>query len=441
MIDNDLFQNILVKNLHDKKRRILVNRFSDLNTLDTKSYLFLDKYHSNIPEKFYNEHLFTNFLDTLNNFALKNDDYIEMLNNFEKEINISFSTIEDINALDFHNKVIQNDKAHMQLLCSQFYNPSYLQLVESVYSPLIKILAYISRMNRSASIEGLDIFNCSEELKGTNLDIFLKDYRHIVRNGIAHGYIEYNFREVIYTDKRHKSESLTYDELVELYNDLLDCCNACILALKLFYLKYINKVNVPDSMIFEILKSEVCNPWWDVSKFLVSAREDNKSQLNIFIEVNAIEYLKVYYSSFQTAILAEQLFPNYDYYFLSFQSNIAYSGYAMFNGKKLKKVKDKNPTNMDDYINILQDNMVFYSTKIQYPKFINKLETYWYSGKIHFPMSLHNFHQQIGYLDFEIKNIKIFRRSFFLIITGDVVFYNVDTLIHKEIQKKNKRTD
>lgn len=435
MTNNELFPNILSMNLHKEQKKTLLNDFSDLNELNTDSYLFLYKYLSKTPEKFYSEKHFNKFLEILKDFSVEDRDYIVLLNNSVKQIDIAFLALADINNIEFHNQLLPSDKAELQLLCSQFYNPNYLHLIESVYSHLLKILAYISRKNRGVSVDGLDIYNCIHELESNNLSYFTTYYRHIIRNGIGHGHIEYNYRDIIYTDKRGNVDVLTYTELVDIYNNLLDVCNACVLGLKIFYLHHIEELEIPQQMMLEILQAETNTPWWEVKRYLVSKREDDKKQLNIFVDANSIDYNKVHHSAYSTAILAEQMLEGYDYYFLSLSSEISYTGYAMFIGEKLKDARNSNMLLIENYSNVLQDNLLFYVPKINYPSFVKKIETFWYSGKIHIPMALKDYHLQLGHLDTNTRNIKIHRRSFYWILTGDIIINNSKDLTQIEVQE------
>lgn len=434
MINSDLFTNILSKNLHEAQREALLNSFPTLNELNSNSYLFLYKYLSNIPEKFYSEKHFKMFLETLELFSSESDDYIELLNDSVKQIDISFLALADINNIEFHNQLLPTDKAELQLLCSQFYNPNYLHLIESVFSHVIKILAYISRKNRGSSVDVLDIYNCIEELNSSDLSCFTTSYRHTVRNGIGHGHIEYNYRDIVYTDKRNNYETLTYSELVDIYNDLLDICNASVLALNFFYLSHMKDLEIPQQMMLEILQAETNTPWWKVKRYLVSKREDDKKQLNIFVEANSIDFNKIQHSAYFTAILAEQLLPGYDYYFLSFSSQVAYPGFAMFIGERLENARKTAQPSFENYIDVLQDNLLFYAPKIKYPVLVKKVETFWYSGRIHIPMALNDYYKNMGHLKIDLRNIKLHRRSFYLILTGDIVINNLECLSQSEIK-------
>jgi hypothetical protein len=211
-------------------------------------------------------------------------------------------------------------------------NHAYLKLLESVLYPLIYLIAYQSRVKRGKSTEKLDIYNCVEELRNTIYESFTITYDNTIRNGIAHGGITYNKDEISFIDKEKRVE-ITYRDFLSKDHDLIDNCNAIILAINIFYIKDIDSgIIIPKELMIEELKAETNSPWWNIEGSLDSTIINGESQLMIFARPNTTDINKIRYTTVMTGILAEYYAPGYKRYFISLKSPVCLPGWAAFVG-------------------------------------------------------------------------------------------------------------
>ena len=76
-----------------------------------------------------------------------------------------------------------------------------------------------------------------QELETLPAHRYVRQYRHIIRNGIAHGGITFLQREIKYRDKKGNEETVDTRSVVRLCDDLLDTCNGLAVALKIFCIR------------------------------------------------------------------------------------------------------------------------------------------------------------------------------------------------------------
>ena len=208
-------------------------------------------------------------------------------------------------------------------------------MIEGAFAVLIHPIAYFSRISRNAGTEKLDVYNLVEEIQGQcpTFEILVKPYRHIVRNGIAHGSVEYLNNEIKYTDKKGNSEIFYYADVITLFDELVDCCNAMVLAFKIFFANKDKKeYKFPLALLIDELKAQSENKWLEVNNSIQMTIQSIVSQLLIYTFVKTTDVLKVHYFMLQIANLAEALMPGYDRYFITSKSKYAYAGWYSFHG-------------------------------------------------------------------------------------------------------------
>ncbi|MDO9028650.1 MAG: hypothetical protein Q7U68_07330, partial [Candidatus Roizmanbacteria bacterium] len=211
----------------------------------------------------------------------------------DAELNRTFLHLEEVNNLEWHDFFEKLDDFELIRFIDQQIHPTYLRLTEAVFTPLCRIVAHFSRVDRGKGTDGLDLWPIVEELEKTSLCEVVNPYKHIVRNAIAHGGITYLQNEILYGDKKGNEEKHSDTDIVRTFDDLLDTCNALALAFSVFLLVHQpHGYSLPQQLLLDELKEEKKAPWWEVvgctpSKFT------GLNQLIVYARPSTSDYGKV----------------------------------------------------------------------------------------------------------------------------------------------------
>ena len=378
----NISKNIIEIPIFDKikldKKRIILDKFPQLDKDESLRFLSLIKYIENRPYVFFSKGAMEKYLNVLrsieNEFSDKFSNYV---NKQYFEINNAFRHLNEISAFSWHDHSFESQEDYQKLLfIEEKLHPAYLRLTEAVFKPLLRIPAYFSRIKRGKSAEALELYDIAIELKGSKLNDIILSYEHQLRNSIAHGSVTYFSNSIIYEDKKKKEKrkKLEATDIINKFDDLLDVCNALILAYSIFILTSGNKkIKIPQNLLIEELKEETRTPYWEVVGCLPSTQV-NGSQLITYVQINTLDFRKVNLSVFQTAILAEQLASGYDRYFFSLNSSNSLPGFSAFDGEKLRSHREAEHS-IEKYEDVLKDRDLFFFPRFQLPRIVHIAET------------------------------------------------------------------
>ena len=144
------------------------------------------------------------------------------------------------------------------------------------------------------------------------------------------------------------------------------------------------KISIPQSILIEELQAKIKTPGWELLYNYESINIHQTDQLNILSKNSFWDLIKVYYSCFQTAYLAEAITKSYSRIFISLKSQHSYDGWAAFDGKILAELRQKKSTSIIEYAKALENNLVFFKSKIPFPRFVYKLGTLYASLNANF---------------------------------------------------------
>ncbi len=374
-------QSPYTKIIIDYKKSKIIERFPELDNPQLDNYISLYKYISNVPECFFNEEVFNLFYGWLMSTDVSNRDLLESyFSDNEKRISNAIRNLNQINELRIHDENIQGkDDYNLLEVIDNCIHHNYLRMIEGVLAPLIYSVSFISRINRNKSPDDLDVYNSVEEIQKQHLElnILVMPYKHIVRNGIAHGSVDYLNNEIQYTDKKGNSETLFYADVITLFDELIDCCNAMVLALKLFLIKH-NKdeYKFPCAFLIEELKAQTENIWLEVNNCLPMTILGDKSQLLVYTYVKTTDILKVNLFMYQIANIAETLLPDYERYFITFRSNCAYPGWFSFDGNKLTIARMSKTDDYKVFVEAIEEAGILFKPKWKFPKLVYKIDSF-----------------------------------------------------------------
>jgi hypothetical protein len=232
---------------------------------------------------------------------------------FNAEINRALLFVREINSEEWHDRLLGNGEDEYDLIrfIDKHVHPTYLRLIEGVLTPLARPVAYFSRLDRGKGTDGLNVWSVVQELEGGPAESLVRSYRHIIRNGIAHGGITFVQDEVRYRDNENE-ETFRTKAVVSLLDDLLDTCNGVVAGLKVFLLVARDRGYIPPrELLLEELQEETCTPWWRIEG-CVESEVAGRSQLIVYARPDSRDYSKVRWSTIQSGILAEFFAPGYE---------------------------------------------------------------------------------------------------------------------------------
>ena len=431
--------------LREKQKRIrekLLTRFPELINSPNKHYLVLGKYVSGTPERFYCRTVYKNSIVWLEKRNLSDQNALnEYFRSHAAEIDLAFLQLQEINTLDWHDQYKIHSVGDYELIrfIDRHIHPTYLRLVEAVYAPFIRLIAHFSRIDRGKGTDDLkDLLPAVKEVANTTLHELTQPYRHLVRNGIAHGGITYLHKEILYTDKKGNTENYSERDIIRLFDNLLDVCNGFALALSVFFISHQGEYEPPRQFLLDELREETRAPWWEIVGCIPSEIGEKK-QLIIHIHVKTSDRSKVLFSTIQSGLLAELYAPGFHRYFFSFNSSVAPVGWAVLDGLKLSMIRNNSNPQLEDYKGIIVDNMFFFIPKINLPRIFQKFSTLFSAITLHWPVVMEELRDKLGIPTIHVRNVNIHRNGCCSILRGSVVVELADKHIDQPQIRKLRR--
>jgi len=432
----DIIQTPLLRKTHEQQRAVLINLFPPLEGCPHQNFLSLHKYSVGTPQRFYSKTHYIKFFEWLEEADNQQRRELQKyLHDFSVEINHAFLHLSEINQFDWHDQIDTTDNYELIRFIDQNIHPTYLRLIEAVFSPMLRIPAYFSRIKRGKSPEKLDVYNVVEELKTEDLSEITECYRNVVRNGIAHGGINFFDSSISYRDKQGNEEILADNRMVRICDDLVDACNAMVLAFTVFVIsKQHLGYAIPNQLLIDELMEETKTPWWEIIGCTPSGYS-GLNQLIVHARARTYDYAKVQISVFQSGYLAELFAPGYNRYFFSIRSDNSWPGFANFDGEKLKQLRLTGCARIEDYQGVIIENLIFFMPKVKLPRFINKIETMLVYFRLHWPLVVSDFRKNVGLPTFNVREAKIHRNSWGVVLSGCIHITNDSGDIIKTIRK------
>ncbi|NQT34243.1 hypothetical protein HQ587_03555 [bacterium] len=416
-----------------------MKKIPDLENCFHTNFLSLYAYFHEVPEKFFSVQLYDKYLRWLKEqHSQQGINLKEYIGEKQSDLNRSFRVLVDINRYTWHDFFEQLDEYDTIKFIDREIHPTLLRLWEVVFFPFVHLLAYFSRIKKGKPTGDLALFNVIEEIQDSDFSELSRLFDNTVRNGIAHGGITFLDKEISYRDIKGNEKKLNNREIIALLDDLLDTCNALSLALKVFLFRHVTEgYCIPQQLLLQELQAETDAPWWHIEGFAESKIGSIK-QLIIFIRPNTIDYPLVQYFSFFSAVLAEFFAPEYDRYFLSLRCSKAMPGWAAFDGRKLRAVRENKPNEFEDYEGVLENDLVFYVPKLKLPHFITKFGVLVYAFKVHWYIVLTDMKNKRGLPQIIIRETSIHRNGWRVVLNSSVVI-DSDEIIDKGVIRESCR--
>jgi hypothetical protein len=438
---HNILDNPLLRATHEQMRDEIQSMFSELKKCSHDHFLSIHKYIKRSPQRFYSNSVYANFFKWLEDRNRKDQTgFQKYLSEQDTDLNRAFLHLEEVNKLDWHDYFEKLDDFELIRFIDQQIHPTYLRLLEAVFTPLCRIIAYFSRIDRGKGTDGLDLWPVVQELEKISLREVVTPYKHIVRNAIAHGGITYLQNEILYCDKKGNEEKHIGSDIVRIFDDLLDTCNALALAFSIFLLLHQpNGYKLPQQLLLDELKEETRAPWWEVVG-CTSSKFTGLSQLIVYVRPRTSDYGKVQLSTFQTGVLAEKFASGYDRYFFSLRSPSAWPGWAAFDGRKLHEIRSRQNAVIEDYKGTIQNDLIFYMPRIKVPKLIARFQNIILSFKLHIPLTFSNVKKQLGWPEIYVREAKIHKNAWGSVLNSSIFLESpVGELTQQNVRKFRRK--
>ena len=420
-LNQNLF-NPLLRDTHAHRIAELLSAFPSLQSIDRSPFLSLWKFLDARPHKFFCRYTFdVCFRRLLELDAAHKHALLSFLRDQMPSINNAYRHADEVCELDWHDRALATkDDYALLVTIDQDLHPAYLRLTEAVLRPLLRLPAYFSRLDRGKGTDNLDLHQIAEELKSSEFEKALSAYDPLVRNGIAHGGVTYSENHVHYQDKRGNSTTLQTRDIVRKFDDLLDTCNALLVAFSIFSLtRDDSRYKLPTNLLIDELKTATRTPYWNVAGCLPPT-QSHQNQLVVHVRIDSMDSAKIHLSLFQTAILAERLAPDYARYFFSFRSEKCWPGFAAFAGQKLAQLRTQDAP-LEQYGNVLEGNLLFFVPKWRLPRLLAKVETLRLIYKIQKPLIAADVRRKLGWFNILVRATAIHRNSWGIVLESHVV--------------------
>lgn len=411
-----------------RDRGRLQTQFPDLAHAPGPHFLALRNYLDSRPQRFFDRDAFRLLRDWL--WAREKSDHMGLqayLRDNDPELSLALLHLREINNQDWHDEPLTSgDEFDLVRLVERKVHPGYLRLVEGVFDPLLRLVAYFSRLDRNKGTDGLNLHSVVQEIDRSAMRPLARLYQHTIRNGIAHGGITYLQNHIRYRDSRGKETTVATGSVVEMFDNLLDTCNGMTAALKLFFSVHRESgFLAPRELLIEELQEETRTRWWKIEG-CVTGEAGQRSQLTLFARPHSRDIFKVQWSAFQSGVLAEYFAPGFDRYLLSLQSPKAWRGWAALDGNRLRTLREAGSEHLENYRGVIEDGAVFYFPQpAPLPRALGRIDTLFTSLKMHWPLAMDELRDRLGVPRILIRSAHAHRNAWGCVVNGNVVLENL----------------
>ena len=417
-----LEENPATRELHNDWRQRISAEFPDIDFSRSSDFLSIINYIDFSPQKFYSKEAFKKYLQFLDNVKIQDPVLLsDIFKESESFLNISNTILAEINQKPIHDILLPEEHNYLINFIDKEIHYNLLKLYERPFFNFALIVAKHSRIKRGKGTDGLDLYNVIEELKGGNFGFLSSVYFDNIRNGIAHGKVIFTDADNIYIDKKGNKEQIRTRRIVDIFDNLVDITNGFCLAFKAFCFTnpdYFEKYNIsiPQSILIEELQAKSNAPGWTITNCLESVALQDKRQIIIYVKNDNWDFSKVQWYCFSTAYWAERLTKSHDRIFFSLNSKHSLNGWAAFDGKMLKELREQNETRIEAYSRVLQGNLIFFAPRIKFPRIIYKIGTYISVLKTTFPLHWRKYLDTYFPNPFYVRDTQIHSKGKFAVV-------------------------
>ena len=434
-------QNPLTRKRDDLDRTRLIAAFPILRSNSDPYFLALRRYLDSRPEKFFDETSYTTYLSWLQRRDKADRNGLKQyLSQSEAVINHALLFLREINSEEWHDSPLTTGGDYELIrVIDRHVHPTYLRLVEAVLATLTRPIAYFSRIDRNKGTDDLDVWSTMQELERLPEKYLTSSYRHIIRNGIAHGGISFREKEILYRDSKGNEETFSTAASIRFFDDLLDTCNGLAAALKVFFLVSRNRgYTPPRELLIEELQEETRTPWWTIEG-CVDSEIPGKSQLIVYARPASRRYALVKWATVQSGILAEFFAPGYDRYFLSIRPRRElWPGWAAFDGAKMRNLREQGADDLLSYRGVIENDLIFYDPQPAFPETLGRVDNIVKAFATEMPIVMQQIRENLGIPRIVCRNSSVHRNSWGAVLKADVIIDDLNEETAFEVIRKHR---
>jgi len=437
------------KLLHEDWQLRIKAEFPDSDFSRSSDYLCLIHYLDKVPQKFYSIKAFKQYLAFLENVKLTDPKLLaDILIDIEPLLSISNRILIEVNGKPIHDTFLHKEHNDLINFIDKEVHYNLLKIYETSFFQLSKVVAKYHWIKANKATEGLDLYNSVEQLKKVGFAFVDRFYLHDVRNGIAHGKVIFTDMDITYIDKKGGKATIPTRKIIDTLDGILDITNGFCLAFKVFSLTNSDffesyGISIPQSILLEELQAKANGPAWTITNCLESVIMHHKKQLMIYVKNDNWDYNKVQWYSFTTAMWAEALTKSYNRIFISLHSThnqLSSTGWAIYDADKFKHLREIGEKRIEAFKGVLENDYVFFTPKIKFPKFIYKIGTYRSIIMTTFPLLWKKYANTYFPNPFIVRETQIHsKKSFSVVQDPSVIIKNNFQTDIVELIRKNKR--
>jgi len=371
---------------------------SDLTQIPRNHILDLYPFFEKYPQKYYKEDIFIFFIDFhLNFFNTYND-----IQSVFADVNTSLT--EGWFKLNLFNKEVAEtnlDNLPREKKFRTYILPWYAhRLCEDIYDSLLSLpLKSLGKERNKKYLQLSTNKKINDILKqDANLAFLTHFYNPIIRNASSHpsGQIKFLKKNQIHFINKKDDELLYDSEVIEIFEDLLDTCNAMAFATKILQIKFFDKlktttmqpVHLEDSLKEEFLKKEISSHmFWIEGIDVVEMPSNRGKQLNLDCRHRILRIEETIFEAFRSMVIVNKYFPNVDFIFVGLKSK----GQTAWIRAKTKNVKRwvSGEITDEEFFKVIMKDAFFYPLRSSniFIRIISSLRRFW-------PILIENFKKE-----------------------------------------------
>lgn len=434
---------------HEDWRLRIKKKFSNTDFSKSDDYLCLINYLDKAPQKFYSQEAFKQYLSFIKSAKLEDPKLIaEILKEADTLLSISNKILTEINEKPIHDILLPEEHNDLINFIDKEVHYNLLKVYETPFFQFSHVVAKYYWKKAKKGIDGLNLYNSVDQIKKVGFSFVDPFYLHDVRNGIAHGKIIFTDLDITYIDNKGNEAKVPTRKIIDTLDGIIDIANGFCLAFKVFCFTNpdffdTNKIPIPQSILLEELQAKANGPAWIITNCLDSVAMQNKKQLMIYVKNDNWDLTKVQWYCFFTAYWAERFTKNYDRLFFSLHSKnsqFSHSGWAAFDGRRLKELRENNETIIEGYKGVLEGDLIFFNPKFKFPKFIYRIGTFKSILINTLPLAWRKYIDTYFPSPFFVRETQIHSNRFYTVIRDPSVIVKQNSHIDtKQLIRKNKK--
>ena len=137
--------------------------------------------------------------------------------------------------------------------------------------------------------------------------------------------------------------------------------------------------------------------------------------------------------------MAEALAPGYDRYFFSLRTAKSLPGWAAFDGRRLKELRQSGLGKIEEYATALGDGGFFYVPTLRLPRLFGRFDTLHHSFRLQWPSALRQIRENLNLPTLLGREGKMHRNGWGYVLNGAVVLPKVEFTNAATVIRSNRR--